>query len=141
MLTLFLVALFEPAQAQESAQAEALAIVVGSGSPVVELSIDDLRELYLLRRRLLPDGSRAVPINSPAGSPERRRFSLAVLGRPPEALATYWDRLFFEGVMPPVVLGSPDAIVRYLASEPSALAYLPESAVDASMRVVAVIRP
>jgi hypothetical protein len=136
-----LVAAYQPAQAQESARPVALAVITGPQSPLSDVTVDDLRELYLRRGRLLPDGTRAVPINLPAGTTARRTFSLAVLGRAPEALATYWDRRFFEGVMPPVVLGSPDAIARYLISEPSALAYLPEDEVDDSMRVLAILEP
>ncbi len=131
--------LHQPVSAQESANSGTFAIVTGLQSPIQKLTADDLRELYLRRRRLLPDGTRAVPINWPVGSSERRAFSLAVLGRPPEALARYWDRMFFEGVMPPIVLGSLDAIARYLERDPSALAYLPETAVGDSMRVVAII--
>lgn len=56
-------------------------MVVGDKSFVTRVSVDDLRELYLRRRRVWPNGARAIPINLPADNPALERFSVAVLGR------------------------------------------------------------
>ena len=126
------------ARAEETA-APAIAVVVGQKSAVTQVSTDDLRELYLRRRRLWPDGSRAVPINLPPGNPVRERCSRTVLGRSTQELVTYWNARYFEGIMPPTVLSSPSAVRAYLAVEPAAIGYLPLSEVDDTCRTLLVV--
>jgi len=117
----------------------ALVVVVAVSSGIKALDVDTLREIYLHRRTLLADGSRAVPINLPVGNPARDGFSMQVLGRPPAALAAYWDRLYYEGRRPPIVVSSPDAVRRYLQADGRALGYLPETDVDDTVRVLLVL--
>ena len=115
----------------------ALVLVVGKDSPIRAVTLDTVRDVFLRRQRLWPDGSRAMPVNLPADSPERRVFSERVLGRLPVELIDYWNRLYFDGIRPPLVLRSPDAVCAYVATEPAALAYVPAGAVNkASCRVV-----
>jgi len=115
----------------------ALVVVVGKDSPIRAVTLDTVRDVFLRRQRLWPDGSRAMPVNLPADTPERRAFSERVLGRLPVELVDYWNRLYFDGIRPPLVLRSPDAVCAYVATEPAALAYVPAAAVDmASCRVV-----
>ena len=114
-----------------------LAVVVGKNSPIRSVTLDTVRDVFLRRQRLWPDGSRTMPVNLPADSPERREFSRRVLGRLPVELVDYWNRLYFDGIRPPLVLRSPDAVCAYVATEPAALAYVPRDAVDTdSCRVV-----
>ena len=109
-----------------------IAIVVGTTSPIRGLTVDGLREVYLRRRRIWPDGTPSLPVNLPADHPVRRAFSMRVLGRLPEDLQSYWGRLSFEGVRPPPVLQSAQAVCAYVAVEPSAIGYVPTNAVDAA---------
>ncbi len=76
-------------------------------------------------------------MNLPADHPVRRSFSQRVLGRLPEDLGSHWARLGFDGVRPPPVLQSAQAVCAYVAVEPAAVGYVPPSAVDTtSCRVV-----
>ena len=88
--------------------------------------------VYLRRRRIWPDGRPSLPVNLPADHPVRRAFSTRVLGRLPEDLEGYWGRLSFEGVRPPPVLQSAQAVCAYVAVEPSAIGYVPQNTVDAA---------
>jgi hypothetical protein len=117
-----------------------IAVVVGADSDVADVTLDGLRELYLRRRRLWPNGRRAIPVNLPADSPVREAFSTRVLGRSPRDLEGYWNRRYFEGVLPPVVLQTPQAVCAYVAAEPDAIGYLPLGDVDrATCRVLLVL--
>jgi hypothetical protein len=129
----------EPAARGEETGRPPIAVIVGTGSAVTQVSVDDLRELYLRRRRLWRDGRRAIPINLPAGNPARERFSRLVLGRATRDLVAYWDARYFEGITPPTVLPSAAAIRAYLAAEPAAIAYLPLGDVDDTCRIVGVL--
>lgn len=121
--------------------APALVVVVGKTSAIATVDTDVLRDVYLRRRRLWADGRRAIPVNLPADSPYRLAFSRRVLGRLPTELVEYWNRLYFDGIRPPLVLRSPAAACAYVATEPAALAYLPADAVDTeSCRVIMVLQ-
>jgi len=116
-----------------------LAVIVGRDSVIARMSVDELREIYLRRQRILPNGQRVTPINLPPSNPARDRFSRAVLGRPTQDLMPYWNDRYFEGVTPPLVLPSAAAIIAYLAKEPTAIAYLPLSQVTEDSRVLLVL--
>jgi hypothetical protein len=74
-------------------EASKIAVIVGESSFVTQVSVDDLRELYLRRTRLWPNGTRAVAINLPPDNPLRERFSRLVLGRSTQDLVPYWNAL------------------------------------------------
>lgn len=101
-----------------------------------ELSVDDLAQLYLRRRRFWNDGDPIQPLNLPGGTPLRSAFSSSVLRQSEARIAEYWNRQYFYGVLPPATLASTEAVRRYVASDPNAIGYVPLSEVDASVRVV-----
>ena len=140
--TLALVALLTSSAAVVRAadDAEPLAVVVGRSSPVTAVSLDDLRDIYLRRRRVWPDGVPAAPINLPPDNPLRARFSRRVLGRSPADLLSYWNARYFEGITPPLILQTPAAVRAYLQRQPEAIAYLPLDDVDDSLRVLLELR-
>jgi hypothetical protein len=128
------------ATARAGSDGETLAIVVGRTSPVTTVSLDDLREIYLRRRRVWPNGTPVVPINLPPDNPLREAFSRRVLGRTPADLMGYWNARYFEGIRPPLVLLTPAAVRAYLQRQPEGIAYLPLEEVDDSLRVLLELR-
>lgn len=119
----------------------AIAVVVGIDSAVKDVTLDTLRELYLRRRRVWPDGSRVIAVNLPPDTAVREAFSRQVLGRPPRDLASYWNRRYFEGIRPPLVLRSGTAVCAYVGVEPNAIGYLPLADVDRSACRVVLTLP
>ena len=118
-----------------------IAVVVVEKSEVTRVTLDDLRELYLRRRRRWPSGAPAIPINLPPDHLLRERFSKVVLGRSPADLVSYWDARYFEGTIPPAVLSSSEAVRTYLAAEPGAIGYLAMEDARGACRVVLVLEP
>lgn len=117
-----------------------IAVVAGADSDVADVTLDGLRELYLRRRRVWSNGRRAIPVNLPADSTVREAFSRQVLGRSPRDLEGYWNRRYFEGVLPPLVLQTPQAVCAYVAVERDAIGYLPLGEADrATCRVLFVL--
>ena len=129
-----------PLRAQDRAAA-VVAVVVGANSTIVSLDADSLRDLFLRRRTLAVAGAQAVPVNLPVGDAVRERFSTLVLGRRPAELSGYWDRLYYEGVRPPIVLPSAEAVRRYLQVNALAIGYLDPQQVEAGVRVIALFPP
>ena len=102
----------------------------------VELTVDLLGQIYLKRKRFWEDGTAIVPLNLAAGTDLRHAFGERVLHQTEARLAEYWNRQYFYGTLPPVTLGSTQAIVRYVAADPNAIGYVPTREVDSTVRVV-----
>ncbi|MGE0681412.1 MAG: hypothetical protein AB7P69_11010 [Candidatus Binatia bacterium] len=101
-----------------------------------ELSIEEVAQIYLRRKRFWDDGSAIVPLNLPSGTSLRARFSGRVLYQTEPRLADYWNRQYFYGILPPATLASTEAVRRYVASDPNAIGCVPVSEIDGSVRVV-----
>jgi len=101
-----------------------------------ELSPEEVAQIYLRRKRFWDDGAAIVPLNLPSQAPLRVHFSQLVLNQTEPRLADYWNRLYFDGILPPATLASTEAVRRYVASDPNAIGYVPVSEVDGSVRVV-----
>lgn len=101
-----------------------------------KLSTEEIAQIYLRRKRFWDDGAAIVPLNLPSQASLRVQFSQRVLNQTEPRLADYWNRLYFDGILPPATLASTEAIRRYVASDPNAIGYIPASEVDGSVRVV-----
>ena len=102
----------------------------------IDLTVAELSQIYLKKRRYWPDGGPIIPINRDAASEIRARFSAAVFGPLVDRMAVYWKRLYFQGVLPPATLASAAAVKRFVASEPNAIGYVEADDVDDSVRVL-----
>lgn len=102
----------------------------------VELSREEVAQIYLRRKRFWDDGGAIVPLNLPSQVPLRARFSRLVLDQTETRLADYWNRQYFNGILPPATLASTEAVRRYVASDRNAIGYVPASEADGSVRVV-----
>jgi ABC-type phosphate transport system substrate-binding protein len=118
-----------------AAAADHLAVIVPPAQ-TVQLTVTDVAQIYLRKRRYWTTGEAIVPVNREAACPVRTRFTRAVFGGEARWLATYWNRQYFHGVLPPATLASDEAVKRFVASVPSAIGYIDADAVDDSVRVV-----
>lgn len=117
------------------ARAQELAVIVHRDRDA-SLDLHQLAQIYLKTRRHWPDGSQIIPVNRDARSRVRERFSQLVFGESARHQALYWNRQYFQGVLPPATLASDEAVRRFVATEPLAIGYLDTAAVDGSVRVV-----
>lgn len=112
-----------------------VAVIAAAGTPMPTIGADDLAALFR-RKKLFLGGQKAEPINLPAQHPLRRHFSQQVLHRTPEELEDYWREMYFNGVNPPFVLASEEAVIRFVAGTPGAVGYVSQCAVDRRVVVV-----
>jgi hypothetical protein len=101
-----------------------------------ELSLEEVAQIYLRRKRFWDDGALIVPLNLPSQATLRARFSRLVLNQTEARLADYWNRQYLYGILPPATLASTEAVRRYVASDANAIGYVPASEVDGSVHVV-----
>jgi ABC-type phosphate transport system substrate-binding protein len=96
----------------------------------------EVAQIYLKKRRFWSNGESIVPVNRNSGSDARALFVRAIFGEKARQLGMYWNRQYFQGVLPPATLASDEAVKRFVASEPRAIGYIDADLVDDSVRVV-----
>ncbi|HKJ23655.1 MAG TPA: hypothetical protein VKB65_02455 [Myxococcota bacterium] len=115
--------------------AEELAVIV-HGARTDRPNVAELAQIYLKQRRFWADGARIVAVNRESGSESRTAFEAAVFGARAAQLPVYWNRQYFQGVLPPATLASDEAVKRFVASEREAIGYVHPAVVDDSVTVV-----
>ncbi len=122
--------------ASSASAEEGLVVVVHPTSRTVELATDDMAAIYLKKKRFWGNGRAIVPLNRDASSSVRTTFTQHVFGDQARRLGVYWNRQYFQGVLPPATLASDEAVKRFVAAEPNAIGYIRASVADRSVKVV-----
>lgn len=122
-----------------NAAADALTVIAAPGYRRTALSRLELAQIFRSKVDVDADGRRIVPVNLAVGHPAREAFSVAVLGRTPQQLQSYWNEQYFHGKKPPLVLDSEEAVIRFVASTPGAIGYVFDCAVDDRVQIVSRI--
>jgi len=113
-----------------------IAVIVARDAPHIALAPATLRDIYLKKIFVDEHGHALVPANLPPGHALRRAFAADLFRRPQQALQRYWNERYFHGVRPPYVLGSQNAVLRFVAHTEGAIGYVASCRVDASVRTV-----
>lgn len=117
-----------------------IAVVVGHGqAPADPVSPTLVLGLFAKKRTIWSDGSSVVPVNLAASHPIRRAFSQAVFRKTPEQMQDYWNEQYFHGVLPPPVLGSEEAVLRFVSATRGAVGYVSTCTVDRRVDVIAIV--
>jgi ABC-type phosphate transport system substrate-binding protein len=104
------------------------------------LTVEEVRAIYLKQKRFWNDGQPIVPINLEAGSEARERFSESVFGQDSRRLAAYWNQRYFEeGGFPPATLASQEAVTRFVAGNANAIGYVTHDEVGDTVAVALVL--
>ena len=94
------------------------------------------------RKQLLVDrdGQRLHPVNLPPEHPLRIAVSRKLFGREPVAMTRFWSEQYFNGVSPPHVVDSQEAMLRFIANTPGAIGYVVECRVDDRVKVLLMLK-
>jgi len=117
------------------AMAQGYVVVVAKDSPVQELSMDMVRDIFL-RRRYFENDVRLVPVNLLGEDSARVDFENRVLEMDRSELSRYWTTSHFQGVSPPTTQASLASIKAFVERVDGAISYLPANMVDDSVKVV-----
>jgi hypothetical protein len=134
-----LLAAFLAAGAGSAVAADPIAVIVAASETKRSVSLEDLALIYRRKKLYWPDGSKIVPINLPANSTTRRAFSDAVFNEPVEASESYWNSMYFQGVSPPFVAASDEAVMRFVAQSGAAVGYVPLCSADKRVNIILVL--
>jgi hypothetical protein len=129
-----------PVRAQGDDEASiAVVVAAGASAQAAPLSSALVANIFRRKRQFWDDQMRIVAVNLPALHPLRRRFSQLIFGRSPEDMQSYWNDQYFHGVLPPAVLASEEAVIRFVADTPGAVGYVWACSADKRVAVVALI--
>jgi len=117
---------------------QAVAIVVDRDNPQSDIGLEDLRSLFLGKRREWPDGTRAVPIDLEF-SVARDAFCATVLRMRKGDVQRYWvDQRIRGAGSAPRVAPSAASVIRLVARVRGAVGYVPLAQVDGSVKILTV---
>jgi len=120
------------------AEAQVIAIVVDRNNPRSDIGTEELRSLFLGKRREWTDGTRAVPIDLDSGAP-RRAFCATVLRMSEAEYDRFWvDQRVRGAGTGPRQLSSAGLVMRLVARVRGAVGYVPLGRVDGSVKVLTV---
>jgi ABC-type phosphate transport system substrate-binding protein len=119
-----------------SGQAGGLLVIASTQVPDVNISVKQLADIYTLKRNFWADQTQVVPVNREASSVEREKFSEVVFNLSPLELAEYWNRLRFQGKLPPLVQISDQAVLGFVRSVPGAIGYINANQVPTGVKIL-----
>ncbi|HLL75489.1 MAG TPA: hypothetical protein VK421_09510 [Pyrinomonadaceae bacterium] len=122
-------------------QQRTLAVIVHKSNPTENLSTAELREYFLSERTSWPTKQKVRAVMIAPGRPERQALiELALDMRREQDYQAHFLRAKFteQATEQPRELQSAADVLRFVSNVPGALAYVPASEVDPSVKVVRV---
>jgi hypothetical protein len=105
---------------------------------VSQLSTEEMKRVFLIKTKLLQDGSRVEPVIG-QGSPAYEIFLKQYLGKNDSALTSYYLSLVFTGkALMPKLLGSDAEVIAYVTKTEGTVGYVVASANTPGLRAVAI---
>lgn len=108
------------------AAGDPIVVIVNSSNPVGDLSVSDLKKMFLSDRSRWDTGKSIAPVMPAAGAPERTAFLKIVCGMSDADLGKYFMQASFTGksVTPPKEVSGAAAVKSFVASSPGAIGFV-----------------
>ena len=134
----FIIAAAMALGAAGTSHAADIKVIANASVAASEISVDDLKRVFLGTKKSLSDGSRVEPVLEKSGG-AHEAFLKTYIGKTSEALNTYYRSLVFtgKGTMPKM-LGSDAEVAAYVARTKGAIGYVSASAAPAGVKTLAV---
>ena len=104
-----------------------IVVIVNGSNPVDNLSLGELKKLFLSDRSRWDTGKAVAPVVPVAGAPERAAFLKIVCGMKDADLDKYFLQAAFSGksATPPKEVGNAAAVKSFVASSPGGIGFIP----------------
>lgn len=113
-----------------------VAVIVNSGNTAA-IDESDISRIFLGKVKSFSSGEKLTIINLEYNQPTREEFEKKVLNKSASQVKAYWSKLMFSGKgKPPKELANDKAVLAFVAANPGAIAYIAESSVDGSVKVI-----
>ncbi|NRB39177.1 MAG: hypothetical protein HRU20_12025 [Pseudomonadales bacterium] len=114
-----------------------LVIVVNEKNSTQELTMQQVRNIFLGRVLEFPNGQAAIPVIQPEGSQDRRTFMRRLIHKSESQVNAYWARLMFSGNgSPPRELRDAEEMLNMVSLRPNMIGYMHASKVDHRGKIV-----
>lgn len=115
-------------------------VVANLDAPVANLSIKELRDLYLGRTKSFPNGQYVKVIDRQGNEELRKKFFHTVCNMSPRKVDAFWAKLVFSGRMLPLEkLEADTEIQSSLMDDKYALAFVSAVPEHENLKVITVI--
>jgi len=84
----------------------------------------ELAAIYLLKKGYWADGNIIIPLNLSAQSTLREQFSQKIFKRSTREMGSYWNKMAFQGLNPPLTQASEQAVLLFIQRVPNSVAYM-----------------
>jgi len=116
-------------------------VIVAADQPLTSLSAEQVSELFLGKIGSRNAGTRLTPVDQAESSAVREEFYRKLTGKDAAQLTAYRARMLFTGRgEPPLESGDNEAVKRMVATNAGMIGYIDRSAMDASGKVVLILR-
>jgi ABC-type phosphate transport system substrate-binding protein len=116
--------------------AEDILIITAANSVLRPLSVKQLQNIYRKKNLINHEGAPWNPINLSANHPVRQAFSKKLFNQSPGDMESYWNIQYFNGIRPPHVVSSEEAMLRFVANTPNAIGYILACHADERVQVI-----
>jgi ABC-type phosphate transport system substrate-binding protein len=137
-MAIWSVASVDPVQAA----GDPIVVIVNNANPVDNLSLGELKKLFLGDRSRWDTGKAVAPVMLPPGAPERTSFLKIVCGMSDADLGKYFMQAAFTGksATPPKEVGSAGALKSFVAGSPGAIGFVKASDLSAGDTTVKAVK-
>jgi ABC-type phosphate transport system substrate-binding protein len=114
-------------------------VIVNAQNATSSLSRKFVGDAFLKKVTRWPNGEVIKPVDLPASSTTRARFSDDILNRSVSSVKSYWQQIIFSGRdVPPPELATEAEVVKYVASNPNAIGYVSGGTALSGVKTVAL---
>ena len=108
------------------AAGDPIVVIVNNSNPVDNLTMGELKKLFLSDRSRWDTGKAVAPVMLTPGAPERTAFLKTVCGMSDADLSKYFMQAAFTGksATPPKEVGSAGAVKAFVAGSPGAIGFV-----------------
>lgn len=111
-------------------------VVISRLAPREAITEKTLSRIYMKRKILWEDGKTIVPINLSSQHPLRNSFSQKILNKNYKELVGYWNEQHFEGISPPAVVESEEAVKLIVRQVEGAIGYISRKSLEPDLHLL-----
>ena len=119
--------------------AQTVVIIVNSENPVLDISSEDLRNIFIADKSVWEDGNSIQLVDWKINDSIREQFYAKIVRKSTAVVRRGWvQKIVIGNIYPPSVLSSEEEIVNYVATHRWAIAYVGKKAMPLTVKTITV---